>query len=143
VPDYTASRLTLSDILLATPTAGVNWVRDSVQLGLTPTPEFVGGLFTTYYEVYHLPPGTTYETQIEVTPDEKGLFGSLRDWVRSGRAISLRFSGQATGQGTVPELRRIQSGLPPGRYRMRVRVTAGGETASADREFVVKDTTSG
>lgn len=140
VPDYAPGRLGLSDLLLAIPNGGVNWTRDSVQLSLTPAPQFKGGLLTTYYEVYDLPAGTPYDTELEISPAGRGVLGNLELLLRTGRALRLRYTGQATGQPAIPELRQVQAQLPPGRYRMLVRIRALsiGQIVEREREFEVR-----
>ncbi|HEX9107296.1 MAG TPA: hypothetical protein VF832_08705, partial [Longimicrobiales bacterium] len=134
VPDFKGARLALSDVLLADPTATGSWHRGDVTLALTPTAVFPGGTLTMYYEVYHLPAGTSYETELEVAPVRHALFGG------GGRTVRVRYTEQATESGTIPELRRIQTQLAPGRYRMKVRVRAlaGGQLAETSREFTVR-----
>jgi tetratricopeptide (TPR) repeat protein len=140
LPDYAPDRLSLSDVLLAAPDSGGAWERQGVRLDLTPTAVFRDGAFSTYYEIYHLPPGTTYRTEIEVGPTGGGLSGALGRLFGGGRTIRLDFDGRATGQGTLPELHRIASRLPPGRYRLRIRVSAPelGQSAVSDRDFTVR-----
>jgi hypothetical protein len=141
VPDYTGSRLMLSDIVLAEPNATGRWRRGDVALALVPTGYFKGGSFSVFYEIYNLAADAQYSTEIVIEPIRtspgdklKGLFGG------KGK-MTLRFDGVAstTRDGVLQELRRVDAPLPPGKYRIKVSVTKPEtrEIATAERTFAV------
>ncbi|NIQ56596.1 MAG: hypothetical protein GWN02_20515, partial [Gemmatimonadetes bacterium] len=67
IPDYRGDRLMLSDIALGQPAAaGAGWKRGDITLALLPTSQFPASSFDVYYEVYNLPVGHRYSTEITV-----------------------------------------------------------------------------
>jgi hypothetical protein len=126
IPDYSGSGLMLSDVAFGLPDARDGWTRRGHTLALLPTSQFPESAFDVYYEIYNLPAGTPYDTEIAVEPlDEEG------DVARA------RFSGEsaAGADGSLAELRRVESALPNGRYRLTVTVTdrTSGSTADTSR----------
>ena len=138
IPDYSGSRLMLSDIALGQPGSAAGWRRGDITLALFPTGHFPSSSFAVYYEIYNLPHGTPYRTELRVEPI---------DDIRGGppgqeRAVVLRFAGEARTRrnGSVQELRDVSGALEPGWYRLTVLVTdqETGETASRSRAFRVR-----
>jgi hypothetical protein len=136
IPDYSGDELMLSDIALGLPYATEGWTRRGVTLALLPTSQFPASAFDVYYEIYNLPAGTPYETEIAIQPlDDHGN--------PDGRPVRTTFSGEsgAREDDSVAELRSIESALPRGHYRLSVdvrnRIT--GETASRSRDFEVRE----
>lgn len=138
VPDYRGSHLMLSDIALGQPGAVSGWRRGEVTLALFPTGHFPASSFAVYYEVYNLPDGAPYTTELRVEPLDVGG----RAVGDPDRAMVLRFAGEAEAgrTGVVQELRHVSGSLDPGRYRLTVLVTEqeGGATASTSRAFHVR-----
>jgi hypothetical protein len=134
IPDYSGPELMISDIAFGLPDATGGWTRDGVTLALLPTSQFPESSFDVYYEIYNLPAGTPYETELSIQPldggDEEG-------------AVSTVFSGESASDevGLLQELRRIESALPKGKYRFMVRVRdrIGGSVATQQRDFEVRD----
>jgi hypothetical protein len=138
IPDYSGSDLMLSDVALGRPTAGAGWRRDDIALALLPTTQFPASSFDVYYEVYNLPHGNRYTTEIRVAP-----IGATRaEWAGEDDPVGLRFSGEAVAarDGSVRELRRVDAALDRGQYRLTVTVTdqETGESASRSRDFHVR-----
>ena len=138
IPDYSGTGLMLSDIALGDPGANEGWRRGDVTLALLPTSQFPEGSFDVYYEVYNLPAGHKYLTEIAVEPvDAKG---APREG--AGGVVRARFDGTAasTPQGSLGELRRVDTSLPKGHYRLTVVVTdvETGEMARRSRPFQVR-----
>ena len=133
IPDYSGSELMLSDIAFGLPDATGGWTRRGITLALLPTSQFPESAFDVYYEIYNLPTGTPYETVISIQPLDDD----------EDRAVSAIFSGESAARedGSVSELRRIQSALPKGEYRFTVvvRDRIGGEVATQSRDFEVQD----
>jgi len=131
VPDYSGDSLQVSSIVLALPDTAGDWHRGSHSLALMPLGQFEGGEFRVFYEVYGLEPERTYVTEVTVEPTGRGGPDPIR----------LRFQdfAQPEADGIVRDVRRVETGLPPGRYRITVQVTdpRGLRGALADREFTV------
>jgi hypothetical protein len=138
VPDYSGSDLMISDIALGMPDSRVGLRRGDATLALLPTSQFEEGSFDLYYEVYNLPAGTRYVTEVTIEAvDEDGV---LMEDARS--PVRTRFNGEAASRsdGTMGELRRLDTNLERGRYRLTITVTdqASGRTALQRRFFDVR-----
>jgi GWxTD domain-containing protein len=133
VPDYGGDSLMVSSIVLATPDSGGAWHRGTHALTLMPLGQFEGGVFRVFYEIYNLEAERAYVTEITVEPTGRG----------GPQPIRLRFQDFARPEkdGVVRDLRRVDSGLRPGRYRITVQVTdpQALRSARADHEFVVTE----
>lgn len=138
VPDYSGTELMLSDIALGRPDAAGGWKRGDVTLALLPTSHFPESSFDVYYEIYNLPFGRRYRTEIAVEP----LAGSSGEGAAVDDPVRLRFSGksQAGRDGSVQELRHLAGALPPGRYRLTVTIIDEdtGRSARRARVFQVR-----
>jgi hypothetical protein len=139
IPDYSGDHLMLSDIALGQPGAQAGWQRGDVTLALLPTGEFPGSSFDVFYEIYNLPPGHRYTTRITVraarTPDDERAADEGE--------VGLRLAGAAPAgsNGLIRELKRVDSSLGRGRYRITVVVTdeETGASASRTRTFQVRE----
>lgn len=133
IPDYSGSQLMLSDVALGQPDPAVGWQRRGATLALLPTTQFPGSAFDVYYEVYNLPYGTPYST--EITVEQAEATEAAR------RPVRIRFAGEsdAHADGTLTELRRVETALPNGRYRITVTIRndTSGQTVSRSRFFAV------
>lgn len=134
IPDYGGGELMLSDVAFGLPGATSGWSRHGHTLALLPTSQFPESAFDVYYEIYNLPAGRPYETEIAIE-----LLGGGDD---EGDAVRARFTGESEAgeDGTMAELRRVESSLPTGRYRVTVTVTdrATGRVASTSRPIQVR-----
>jgi len=132
IPDYSGSDLMLSDIAFGLPDAETGWTRGDVTLALLPTSQFPESSFDVFYEIYNLPKGNPYETEIAIEP--------LDESDSEDRIVRAVFSGEAQSldDGTLAELRRVQSALPKGRYRLTVTVRDQISGASAARSRLVE-----
>jgi hypothetical protein len=127
IPDYSGTDLMLSDIAFGLPGATSGWTRRGVTLALLPTSQFPESDFDVYYEIYNLPAGSPYETEISIQP--------IDDSEDEGAAVRTRFNDTAvTGSdGIVGELRRVESSLETGRYEVTVTVREAGTGRVAAR----------
>jgi hypothetical protein len=129
IPDYSGTDLMLSDIAFGLPGARGAWTRRGVTLALLPTSQFPESAFDLYYEIYNLPPGRSYSTELAIQPVD----GSDDE----DRVVRTVFEGQSEAgpDGIIGELRRVESALEEGRYRVTVTVTDGtdGRTTSSSR----------
>ncbi|HEX6587462.1 MAG TPA: hypothetical protein VF039_00455 [Longimicrobiales bacterium] len=136
IPSYAGDSLMLSDIALGQPEQPGGWQRGAVAVALLPTERFPGNEFDVFYEVYNLPPGSDYRTEIAVERiDARG------NPLENTRA-AVRFRGDATTRGGVmAELRRLHTSLARGKHRITVTVTdvASGASATRSRLFTVRD----
>ena len=134
IPDYSGPDLMLSDVAFGLPDATAGWTRRGVTLALLPTSQFPESSFDVYYEIYNLPAGTPYDTEISIE--------TLDDSDGQDRIVRTLFSGEsaARADGSVGELRRVASALPRGRYRLTVTVTdkVSGQTAARSRTVEVR-----
>lgn len=141
IRDYSGSALMLSDVALGDPGAEDGWRRGDVTLALLPTGRLPQGAFNLYYEIYNLPEGSVYTTEIAIQRIE-GDAGEPGG-ERSVDEVRTRFTGEspAGDDGLVPELRRVESHLPPGRYRLTVTIRdeESGQTAERSRPFQIGD----
>ena len=134
IPDYSGTHLMLSDIALGQPDARSGWKRGGATLALLPTSQFPTSAFDVYYEIYNLPEGHEYATEIAVArTDVSGT---------SAEPVSLHFSGKsaAGADAVVHELRRVESSLSKGSYRLTVTINdlTTGATATQSRNFDVR-----
>jgi len=141
IPDYSGSELMISDIAFGLPGAEGGWTRRGVSLALLPTSQFPESSFDVYYEIYNLPSGNPYDTEISIQPlDDDGSDSE-------DRPVRALFSGEseASEDGSVAELRRVESALPKGRYRFTITVTdkISGQTAASSRLVQVRGWRSG
>jgi hypothetical protein len=130
----------LSDVALGQPDAQIGWERGGVTLALLPTRQLPSGAFDVYYEIYNLPTGNPYTTEIMV----ERLAGSSGEAAEDRLPVRLRFAGESTAAagGTLPELRSVVTPFAKGRYRITVAIEdlTTGKTASRSRTFEVQTT---
>lgn len=137
VPDYRGSRLMLSDIALGMPNPTSGWTRGAITLALLPTSQFPESSFDVYYEIYNLPSGHRYDTEITI----EHLADAAGKPVDDRPAVSLRFFGEShDSESQLAELRRVDTALEKGRYLLTVEVTdeGTGRTVRSTRSFRVR-----
>ncbi len=144
VRDFTGKQLMLSEIVLADSTTRGPWQRDMVQLSLLPPRQInEGSMFSLFYEIYNLPAGNRYRTELLIQATEGGgLVRGVRKLLGGGSGeVRLSFEEEARSNvaGTAQELRRIRAELKPGRYRARVQVTdlQSGQVAVREKLFLI------
>jgi hypothetical protein len=133
IPDYSGTQLMISDLAFGLPDVTGGWTRRGVTLALIPTNQFPQSAFDVYYEIYNLPVNTPYETEISVEPVNDD---------RDDRVVRTVFTGEsrADAGGTLGELRRVESALERGGYRLTVTVRdmTNGQTAVTSRVVEVR-----
>lgn len=138
IPDYSGTELMLSDVALGQPDAQIGWERGEAMLALLPTRRLPSREFDLYYEIYNLPAGSPYTTEITVVR----VADNSREAPVDGEGIRLNFSGvsAATADGTLPELRRVGPGFEKGSYRIIVTIKdlTTGKIVSRARTFDVQ-----
>lgn len=111
----------VSDIAVAQETGGA-WTRDGVNF-LNVTPAHVtnsdGSLYT-YFEVYQVRPGTSYQVEIRMAPVEKTA--EILRLSPDELDFRLQFTAQMAGDIGRHNLRLDLSDAPPGEYALAVRV---------------------
>ncbi len=102
-------------------------------MALQPTSPFPGSAFDLYYEIYNLPPGRGYETELAIRRVDDG---------DDDRTVRTLFQGESAAgpDGIIGELRRVESALDNGRYEVTVTVTdkVDGRRASSTRVVEVR-----
>jgi tetratricopeptide (TPR) repeat protein len=140
VHDYSGTALRLSDVVLAEPDAEGSFVRGPHRLSLSPSQVFPGGEFKVYYEVYNMPAGGGYRTDITIERADRGVAARL---FGRGDATRLQFEDVApeSADGVIRELRDVTAPFEPGEYLMRVRVTGsrGAGTFERERRFTIPE----
>ncbi len=138
IPDYSGTELMLSDVALGQPDAQIGWERRGATLALLPTGQVPSRAFDVYYEIYNLPAGNPYTTEIKV----ERVAGRVSEAGEEREPIRLRFAGESTASddGTLPELRRVGTPFARGSYRITVTIEdlATGKTASQSRTFEIQ-----
>lgn len=133
IPDYSGDSLMISDVALGQPDVRSGWRRGNIALALLPTSQFPSSAFDVYYEIYNLPRGNRYVTEVAVDRVDRG---------GDDEPVRLRFSGEsaADADDMVPELRSVSASLPKGRYTITVTIRdlTSGQTASRSRPFDVR-----
>ena len=144
VPEFSGRALTLSEVVLADSASSGPWQRDMVRLSLLPPRQITTSqMFSLFYEIYNLPNGDRYRTEIEIKPTGgSGLMrGVKRLFGGKGGEVRLSFEEQSNSNlaGTDQELRRVTADLSPGRYKVTVNVTnlRTMETATREKLFLV------
>lgn len=132
VPDYSGGALMLSDIAFGLPDAEEGWKRRGHTIALLPTSQFPESAFDVYYEIYNLPTGTPYETEIAIEPADS------EDGERSVARAVFRDESAAGPDASVAELRRVESALPEGGYRLTVTVRNEVTRQSASQSRLIR-----
>ncbi|HET7042450.1 MAG TPA: hypothetical protein VFI13_10540, partial [Gemmatimonadales bacterium] len=128
----------LSDLVLGTPRTDLHWVRsaeDTVRFNPVGTfrPDAPLQLF---YEVYGIPAGTAYRTEIKVThPRPLGPLSAL--FGRGGSTISLRNEGESSARRMPVQTGLDISRLKPGGYTLEVTIEVGGRKVRRRAPFQV------
>jgi len=139
IPDYSGSHLMLSDIALSETDVEEGWTRGEVKLALLPTGRLPEGSFNLYYEIYNLPAGNSYRTEVTIERLEEDREGALPGRVLD--EVRTNFVGESTSgpDATLPELRRLDSRMSKGRYRLTVTIhdEVTGQKAERARLFQI------
>ena len=138
IPDYRGTELMLSDVALGQPDAQIGWERGGATLALLPTRQLPPRAFDVYYEIYNLPAGNPYTTEVTI----ERVAGISSETAEDTEPIRLSFAGESTAaaDGALPELRRMGTSFPKGSYRITVTIEdlTTGKTASRSRTFEVQ-----
>ena len=130
IPDYGRSSLSVSGLLFAAPTDGP-FKRGNVSLALVPPRRFKqGDPFRLFYEIYNLPAGRQYRTDISFETKDSNPLSKLFGGKRSTR---ISFDG-VSGSGAVQqELRTVVPQIEAGKVEVSVTVTdkTTGEAATS------------
>lgn len=133
IPDYSGTELMLSDIAFGLPGATSGWTRRGFTVALLPTSQFPESDFDVYYEVYNLPSGNPYETEIAIASLDEDAEGAV---------VRARFQGRSSAgpDGSMGDLLRVESPLATGHYAvtLTVRDQATGRVASSSRPIEVR-----
>ena len=135
IPAYTGDTLMISDVLLAAPastgrdTSG--WERGGARLALAPGAAFDAAGFRVFAEIYNLPMGESYVTEVRVEREGGGVTGAIRRLFGGGSAVRLRFEEAASpdADGVVRVLRDVRSDLAAGDYVLTLRIVPANGSA--------------
>ena len=130
IADYRGSDFMMSDLLFATTQPGP-FVRGNAHLALVPPRQFKEGeAFRVFYELYNLPRGGRYKTEITFTTLESGL---LMRVFRGHKQTTVSFDDEAQTDNVVQELRTLVPQVEPGRVEVKITVTdlASGQKATS------------
>jgi hypothetical protein len=121
-------RLTMSDVIPGLDGSRPLWSGDGEGfplgvLGAWPQ----GSVLELYYELRGMTAGEEYRAELEV----RSTATNSRD------AVTSRTTQQATGPLTRVRQSLALSRLPPGSYRVTVRITRGGETVVRERPLLI------
>jgi tetratricopeptide (TPR) repeat protein len=126
VPLHDATRLAVSDLAIGANGQSAPWpVAAGDTAWLTPRHGYAAGTpVGLYYEVYGIPAGQSYQTEVTARHGDDG----------KGPGITLGFEEKSTGTPTRLARTLSLKTLEPGDYIIEVRVTnAGGQTAASSR----------
>jgi GWxTD domain-containing protein len=134
IADYSGSELMMSDILVARDEPGP-FVRGNARLSLVPPRQFKEGEpFRVFYELYNLPAGRPYRTEITLTTTESNFFARL---FKGRTTTTVTFEGNAQGTDVVQELRTLVPQVEAGEAELRVKVTDLGSGESAEKKKTI------
>jgi GWxTD domain-containing protein len=120
IPDYSESGLKISSMLFAKTEDGP-FIRGNARLSLVPPNQFrEDEAFRIFYELYNLPAGRPYRTEITVTTTDGNYVSRLFKGKTSTR---VTFEGVAEGRDVVQELRTLIPQIEPGEAEVVVKVT--------------------
>ena len=125
IPDYSGRTLMISDMLFASTEPGP-FIRGNAHLALVPPRQFREGEgFRVFYELYNLPAGRPYRTEITFTTKESNIFARL---FKGKTTTTVTFEGISEGGDVVQELRTLVPQI---------------EADEAEVQITVRDLTSG
>lgn len=130
--------LGLSDLVLGSARSGLHWVRtpeDTVLFNPVGTYRSDTPLHL-YYEVFGIPAGTTFRTEVRVTrPHKLGPLSTL--FGGGGTGISLKSDNVGTGAREEREIEIDLSRLKPGVYTLEVTLDRSGQRVRRRTAFQV------
>ena len=136
VPDYSGNSLMMSDLLFASTRPG-NFVRGAAQLAIVPPRQFrEEEPFRVFYELYNLPRGRSYKTEITLTTVEPNI---LLRVIKGKSTTTLSFDDVANTDGVVQELRTLVPQVQPGEVKITIKVTdkVTGESATNSEKIYI------
>ncbi|HET9438768.1 MAG TPA: GWxTD domain-containing protein [Longimicrobiales bacterium] len=120
IPDYSGAGLMMSSVLFAATEDGP-FIRGNARLSLVPANQFrEGEAFRIFYELYNLPAGRAYRTEITLTTTDGNVFSRL---FKGKTSTKVTFEGTAEGRDVVQELRTIVPQVETGEAEVVVKVT--------------------
>jgi GWxTD domain-containing protein len=120
IPNYAEAGLKISSVLFAKTEDGP-FVRGNARLSLVPPNQFrEGEAFRIFYELYNLPAGRAYRTEITLTTTEGNPVSRL---FKDRRSTKVTFEGISEGRDVVQELRTLVPQIQAGEADVVVKVT--------------------
>ncbi|HUF50097.1 MAG TPA: hypothetical protein VMN60_04655 [Longimicrobiales bacterium] len=141
LPDYTGDTLMISDVVLAEQRDSGNVQRGGTRLALSPTQVFRNGEFRVYYEIYNLPPGTAYSTELVLEPFRDGIGDRIRSLFSGADDVELRFDDTVPPDAgsTLPQIRDVTAPYRPGAWLLRVTITTAAGRVTRERRFAIEE----
>ncbi len=134
IPDYSGTGLMMSDILVASAQPGP-FVRGNARLSLVPPRQFKEGeSLRVFYELYNLPAGRQYRTEIKLTTTESNFFARL---FKGRTTTTVTFEGNAEGRDVVQELRTLVPQVEAGEAELHVKVTDLQSRETAEKKKTI------
>jgi hypothetical protein len=135
IPDYSdRSQLLISDLLFATTESGP-FTRGNAHLALVPPRQFrEGEAFRTFYELYNMPLGRKYKTDITFETVRSNPFARL---FKGKSKTTVSFEDEVVTGEVVQELRTLIPQIEPGEVRIIVKVTDLATGVSASRNETI------
>jgi GWxTD domain-containing protein len=125
VPDFSADRLVLSDLVLGDVAGGLRWVNAGDTVPLSPLGIYAqGSSLELYYELHGLPTGTAYRARIEVRGrPSRSIFARIGRLFGGGRpVVALSFDGRTTARPMRARQTVNIASLGPGDYTLTLTV---------------------
>lgn len=129
IPDYSGTALAMSDIVIALPKDGP-FVRGTARLAMAPPRQFKQNeSFRVFYEVYNLPRGGRYRTDIRLDVRSGNQVTRL---FRGKKSMKVSFEGEVNQDGVLQEIRTLHPQIEAGEVTLHVTINdlASGATAS-------------
>jgi hypothetical protein len=130
----------ISDVVLAEQRDSGSVQRGAARLALSPTQVFTDGEFRVYYEIYNLPPGTDYSTELVLEPARSGIGDRLRGLFSRDDDVELRFADTVPPDAgsTLAQMRDVTAPFRPCAWLLRVTITSPVGRVTRERHFTIE-----
>lgn len=136
IPDYSGKSLMISDMLFGRDETGP-FVRGDVQLSLVPPRQFKEGeRFKLFYELYNLPAGRKYKTEITFRTIEGNVFAKL---FKGTTTTTITFEETSERGDLIQAVRTLVPQIEAGETEVRIKVTdlTTGEIAENKKKIFI------
>lgn len=127
IPDYSGSRLMISDLLFGSDEDGP-FVRGNARIAIVPPRQFKQNEpFRLFYEIYNLPAGARYKTTLTFETKESNPVVKL---FKGSNKVTFSFEGETSTAGVAQEIRTLTPQIEDGEVELTVTVQAGTQTTT-------------